>query len=184
MERGAGGRMETLQRDGILNDTVDLDDLTLRVEAEQYSALGRERHAQGDVEDAAAYYQMSLDLFPTAEAHTYLAWALASRSRWEEAISECKKAIQLNPNLGNPYNDIGVYLERLGRVEEALGWFERALRAPDYDCRHYPYYHIGRIFEQMARFGDARNAYLDSLELSPSWETARFALRRVLGFLN
>ena len=166
------------------NEYSQQETSSLQVEAEQYSALGHERQAQGDVEDAAAYYQMSLDLFPTAEAHTCLAWALAARENWDDAIRECEKAIALDPHLGNPYNDIGVYLDRAGSSEEAIHWFEKAITARHYDCRQYPYYHIGRIREQQARFIEARNAYLESLEFCPQWELARISLRRVLGFLN
>ena len=33
---------------------------------------------------------------------------------------ECKRAIEIDPDFGNPYNDIGVYLIDLNRFEEAI----------------------------------------------------------------
>lgn len=159
-------------------------DSALREEAAEYRALGQERQAHGDVDDAAAYYRMSLDLYPTAEAHTYLGWALAARGHWEEAIAECEKAIALDPDLGNPYNDIGVYRIEQGRLAEALPYLEKAAASPRYDCRHYPHYHRGRILERMARFAEARDAYQASLEIEPDWEPAQFGLWRSLSFLN
>ncbi|MES2464851.1 MAG: tetratricopeptide repeat protein [Armatimonadota bacterium] len=165
-------------------DALELTDLNARVEAEEYRTLGQERQAQGDVEDAAAYFQISLDLFPTAEAHTYLGWAIACRGSWEEAISECEKAIALDPDLGNPYNDIAVYLIELARLDEALPYLDRAVAAPRYDCRNYPYYHRGRILERKGRFMEARDAYRASLDIEPEWEPAKVAFHRALGFLN
>lgn len=156
----------------------------LREEAAQYRTLGAERQTAGDMEDAAVYYTMSLELFPTAEVHTSLAITLASRGRWEEAITHCKEAIALDPELGNPYNDMAVYLSELGRNREALPFLEQAITAPRYESRHYSYYHRGRILEQMARFTEARDAYLTALELLPNWEPARRAYHRVLGWLN
>lgn len=164
--------------------TYDLADLGRQAEAEEFRDLGQERHAAGDVEDAAAYYQMSLDIYPTPEAYTYLGVTLAARGAWEEAITQCHHAIALDPDLGNPYNDIGVYTAELGDLDEALEWLEKALRAPRYDCRHYPHFHRGRILEQMARFAEARDAFWLSLRYEPNWEPARTALRRVLGWLN
>ncbi|MBC8104851.1 MAG: tetratricopeptide repeat protein [Cytophagales bacterium] len=161
-----------------------LGDLNLRVEAEEYRTLGQERQAQGDVEDAAAYYQMSLELFPTAEAHTNLGWVIACRGGWEEAIAECEKAIALDPDLGNAYNDIAVYLIELDRLDDALPFLDKALAAPNYDCRHYPHYHRGRILERKARFMEARDAYRKSMDLDPTWEPARIGLHRAFGFLN
>jgi tetratricopeptide (TPR) repeat protein len=168
-------------------DDVDADeyaDLSLQAEAEEYRALGQERQAHGDVDDAAAYYRMSLDLYPTAEAHTYLGWTLASRGNWEEAIEECTKAIALDPDLGNPYNDIGVYLIEMDRLDEALDYLNQATEAPRYDCRHYPHYHRGRVLERMARFTEARDAYRTAVEMEPAWEPARLGLYRALAFLN
>ena len=166
------------------DDSLDLTDLNARVEAEEYRNLGQERQAQGDVEDAAAYYRVSLDLFPTAEAHTYLGWAIASRGSWDEAIAECEKAIALDPDLGNPYNDIAVYLIELNRLDEALPYLEKAKAAVRYDCCHYPYYHQGRILERKGRFTAARDAYRASLDIEPTWEPARIGFHRALGFLN
>jgi tetratricopeptide (TPR) repeat protein len=165
-------------------DELNLTELTRRVEAEQYRTLGQERHAAGDVEDAGAYYQMSVALYPTAEAYTYLGVALAARGQWSDAIVQCERAIQIDPDLGNAYNDIAVYTAELGRLHEALHWLDKAVAAKKYDCRNYPFYHRGRILEQLARFNEARDAYMTSLEIEPDWEPARVALRRVLGWLN
>jgi len=55
----------------------------------------------------------------------------------DEAIAECKRAIEVDPEFGNPYNDIGSYLIALGRHDEAIPWLEQAIVAPRYDPRHY-----------------------------------------------
>lgn len=164
-------------------DTVE-PNFFVSLEAEEYHALGRQRFVEGDIEDAAAYYQTSIDLFPTAEAHTDLGVVLASKGEWEGAISQCKVAIALSPDIGNPYNDIGVYLAELDRIEEALEWFNRAIEAPDYDCRHYPHFHRGRLLEQLGRFTEARDAFHHSLAIEPGWQPAQLALQHVLGWLN
>lgn len=155
-----------------------------RDEAAEYRALGEARQQAGDIEDAAAYYRLSIELFPTAEAHTCLAHTLAARARWAEAAAECEKAIALDPDLGNPYNDQAVYLIEQNRLDDALPLLDQALAAPVYDCRHFPHYHRGRILERRVRFFEARDAYQESLNIEPSWEPARIALWRVLGFLN
>src|SRR5712692_7637543 len=68
---------------------------------------------EGDYERAVELYQTSLELHPTAEAHTFLGWTYHFQGRIEEAITECKRAIELDPDFGNPYNDIGAYLIKL-----------------------------------------------------------------------
>ena len=69
---------------------------------------------EGDYDRAVELYQSSLDLYPTAEAHTFLGWTYHFQGRLDEAIAECKRAIEIDPEFGNPYNDIGAYLIELG----------------------------------------------------------------------
>src|SRR5438034_3878478 len=69
---------------------------------------------QGDLERAIEFYQRSIGVCPTAEAHTFLGWTLSFQGRLEEATRECLKAIEVDPDFGNPYNDIGCYLMQQG----------------------------------------------------------------------
>ena len=64
----------------------------------------------GDLEAAIRLYKESITLHPTADAHTYLGWTYSFQGRIEEAIAQCEIAIEIDPDFGNPYNDIGVYL--------------------------------------------------------------------------
>src|ERR1700719_158342 len=84
---------------------------------------------EGDYERAVELYRSSLQLHPTAEAHTFLGWTYHFQGKLDEAIAECKLAIELDPEFGNPYNDIGAYLIELGRFEEAIPWLGVAYKA-------------------------------------------------------
>src|SRR5256885_11051849 len=75
---------------------------------------------EGDYERAVELYHSSLELYPTAEAHTFLGWAYHFQGKIDDAIAECKRAIEIDPDFGNPYNDIGAYLIEMGRSEEAV----------------------------------------------------------------
>src|SRR6202521_3550 len=101
---------------------------------------------EGDYDRAVELYLGSLDLHPTAEAYTFLGWTYRYQGKIEEAIAECKKAIQIDPEFGNPYNDIGAYLIEKGEYDEALSWLERALQSRRYESYHYPHYNLGRAY--------------------------------------
>jgi tetratricopeptide (TPR) repeat protein len=79
---------------------------------------------RGELEAAIDLYKQSIALHPTAEAHTFLGWTYRFQGRLEEAIEECRRAIEVDPAFGNPYNDIGAYLIELGRAAEAIPWLE------------------------------------------------------------
>ena len=41
----------------------------------------------------------------------------------------------MRPDVGNPYNDIGSYLIKLGRLDDAIPWLRRAMTARRYEPR-------------------------------------------------
>jgi tetratricopeptide (TPR) repeat protein len=135
-----------------------------RAPAERALAQALRLQNEGRYEDAQRTYRRSIALYPTAEGFTFLGWALSFLDRHEEAIGCCKRAIEIDPEFGNPYNDIGAYLIQLGRHESAVPWLERAKKASRYDCYHYPYYNLGRVYEMMGRFHDALQEYRGAVE--------------------
>nr|HQU28310.1 tetratricopeptide repeat protein [Nitrospirales bacterium] len=70
---------------------------------------------KGKLEEAVDLYKQSIELFPTAEAHTFLGWTYSFMGQLNEAIEECHRAIRQDPDFGNPYNDIGAYLIELNQ---------------------------------------------------------------------
>jgi tetratricopeptide (TPR) repeat protein len=99
-----------------------------------------------DFDEAIRLYRESIALYPTADAHTYLGWAYSFQGRLNEAIAQCEIAINLDPEFGNPYNDIGVYLMQQEQLDDAIPWLERAKSAKRYEPRHFPYINLGRIY--------------------------------------
>jgi tetratricopeptide (TPR) repeat protein len=163
---------------------VPLHRPTRRAEAWHFLQRAYEQQLAGRLDDAVICYKKSLEVHPTAEGHTFLGWTYSFMGRYAEAIRECEQAIQLDPEFGNPYNDIGAYLIELGRGEEAIPWFEQALVAKRYDTRHYPYVNLGRVYEQLGCWPEALRAYTQALTLHPKDPFAVRALARLQGALN
>ncbi len=133
----------------------------------------------GELERSADAYERSIRLEPTAEAHTFHGWALSFMGRYDDAIEECKRAIDVDPSFGNPYNDIGAYLIEVGRLDEAIPWLERAIAAPRYCCYFYAYTNLARVYLQKGLREKARKALRQALEVNPEYEPAQELLRRI-----
>jgi Tfp pilus assembly protein PilF len=138
----------------------------------------------GELGDAIALYRRAIALFPTAEAHTYLGWAYAMMDRYKESIAECEKAIAIDPDFGNPYNDIGAYLIEMGRAEEAMSWLRRALAAPRYTTPQFPLVNMGRVYERLGEPYRALAVYDRAIAIAPLYLPAHWARMGLLGRLN
>jgi tetratricopeptide (TPR) repeat protein len=132
---------------------------------------------QGEMDLAISLYKRSIEIYPTAEAYTFLGWSYRFQGDLEAAIGECKKAIEVDPDFGNPYNDIGAYLIELGRHEEAVPWLEKAVQSARYDAYHYPWYNLGRVYVAREMYNKARECFQKSLDAEPGYDLAVDALR-------
>jgi Tfp pilus assembly protein PilF len=121
----------------------------------------------GELDDAIRLYKESIALSPTADAHTYLGWAYSFQGRIDEAIAQCEIAIRLDPEFGNPYNDIGVYLMQQQKLDEAIPWLEKAKTAKRYEPRHFPFMNLGRVYAVKGMINKALEEFRQAVELDP-----------------
>jgi len=128
---------------------------------------------QGQLAQAVEMYQRSIATYPTAEAHTLLAWNYGGMGETDLAISEAKKAIALDPDYGNPYNDIGVVLIEMGRLDAAIPWLNKAIAAKRYEPRHFPHLNLGIIWVRKGMWDTAFAAFEEALRLAPEFPLPR-----------
>ena len=154
---------------------------------EQFQDLcerGTKRLMEGRVSEAIELYEKSIDVKPTAEGYTFRGWAISFLGYLDEAIEDCKKAIQLDPEFGNPYNDIGVYLMQLGKLDDAVPWLQQAKRAKRYEPRHFPYLNLGRVFLAKGDEMRALDEFVKALELHPGDAGALEGMKKIKYSVN
>ena len=138
--------------------------------------IGVEQLMGGQIALAMDTFDESLKTSPTAEGYTYRGWARSFMGRYSDAINDCQRAIRVDSEFGNPYNDIGVYLMQLGRLDEAVTWLERAKQAKRYTPRHFPFLNLGHIFMIRGEQLKALDEFVKALEFDPENEIARKAI--------
>ena len=155
-----------------------------KTQAQQCFEEAFDAQMDGDYDRAVEMYQKSIALYPTAEAYTFLGWTYHMQGKVQQAIAECKLAIEVDPDFGNPYNDIGAYLIGLERYDEAIPWLEQAITAKRYDPRHFPYFNLGRVYLAKGLLNRARELFRKSLEIEPRYTLARQALEDLRRMVN
>jgi len=161
-----------------------VDDAEEREQAFDLWREGYRLQMAGDLDAAVQAYRRSLTVRPTAEAHTFLGWALSFQGHLEEAIAECHRAIAVDPDFGNPYNDIGVYLMQQDRLDDAIPWLEKAKAAPRYEPRHFPYMNLGRVYTRQGKWRDALRELEQAARVAPRDPGAAHALHELRGRMN
>ena len=145
---------------------------------------GLRAQEHGEMDRAIELYRESIEILPTAEGHTFLGWALSYQGKLDEAIEQCHHAIEVDPNFGNPYNDIGVYLMQRNQPDEAIPWLQRAKQAIRYEPRHFPYINLGHIYVQRGELIKAIEEFKGALRLAPDDERIQHQIDQLSAKLN
>lgn len=122
-----------------------MDELTVK-RAHELMQKGLAAVLRGDLKRAREKFKASASYCETADALTYWGWMEHQLGNTALAILLCHKAIQVDPDFGNPYNDIGSYLIALGKLDDAIPWLEKAAQAKRYEPRQFPHMNLGRIY--------------------------------------
>ncbi len=87
--------------------------------------------------------------------------------RFEQAITDCSKAIQLCPALAEAWNNRGIAYRNIGQVERAISDYTRAVEINP----NYPeaLNNRGVAYDQLGRFEEAISDYSRSIELNPDF---------------
>ena len=138
----------------------------------------------GKLDRAIELYRDSIEVYPTAEAHTFLGWAMSFQGRLAEATQECLRAIEIDSEFGNPYNDIGVYLMQQDKLDESISWLEKAKQAKRYEPRQFPFLNLGRIYIRQGRWWQALHELEAAVRLAPGDVRAARILHSLRARLN
>ncbi len=157
---------------------------SVKERAQEFLQKAYRLQMSGNLTEAIETYKKSIEVLPTAEAHTFLGWAYSFLGDYDRAIEECEAAIELDPDFGNPYNDIGAYYIQMGELDEAIPYLEQAMQAGRYATPHFPHYNYGRILERKGLWFEALDEYKKSLKYEPSYTLAKDAFYRLQGLLN
>jgi tetratricopeptide (TPR) repeat protein len=96
------------------------------------------------------------------------ALALGRRDRFEEALRDLDRALELKPHFAEAHVNRGIFSERLGRLDAALAAFDRGI---ELDPRDYQaYVNRGLLQERRGRLDLALEDYSRAIALAPTDE--------------
>ena len=125
-----GGAKSPQERAQGLNNAVAYFQKALTLSPKYRDAsnnLGNALRELGRMDEAIVAWRRTIAIGPHAFAYYNLARALYERDLIDEATDAMQNAIRLAPNFPDAHNNFGNLLRQSGKVEEAIGQFDRAI---------------------------------------------------------
>ena len=124
--------------------------------------------------EAAEHIYQALQRQSDQAAFSQFCGDYASSSQWDDALTNCGRAIELNPRSVNARYTRAMVYKNLDRLDEALAEFLRVL---ELDPLHEAaMQNAGYISAQMGRDEDARGYYEQYLQLNPANAAVRMSV--------
>ncbi len=100
-------------------------------------------------------------------AHWYMGTRASMQRHWEDASTELKKAVELNPKAGSVYNQLGYALLLQGKKDDAVAAFKNYMEtAPKEPNAHDS---LAAALLAASRLDEAETEYKKALEVSPQF---------------
>ena len=100
--------------------------------------------------------------------------------RYDTAIAEAEKALELNPNSAHAYATLGHVLLFAGKSQEAITMIKKAIRLNPYPPSWY-YANLGGAYKVLGHYDEAIQMFKKALEKSPDNLVALVSLSGVYG---
>jgi protein O-GlcNAc transferase len=144
----------------------------------QHFRLGALCCASNDYIQAAAHFERALAIRPDwSEAWRHYGFCLMKSHRYQEALDSLHNATALDERAGQSHIvmlNIGVCLENLGRMTEALASYRRAVTLnPDYAIG---WFNLAGVLRRHGTMEEVANCYLKAVQIKPDWDIAHLNL--------
>ncbi len=113
----------------------------------------------------------------SAEAYIKQAESYYTQGKFEEAITECKRAIEIKPEVAIAYKIAGNATQAMGKVDAARYWYVQALEIqPDFAEIHA---NLGSIYAHHKQWQNSIACYQKAIEIKPDLVVAYRNLAKV-----
>jgi type IV pilus assembly protein PilF len=141
---------------------------------QKYMEQGRLELALENLKKALAYDD------GYADAHTVIAVLYERIGDPKQAEEHYRRAAQLKPKGGSELNNYGAFLCKIGRYDEAVSYFERAIADPFYATPEVALTNSGTCLLKAGKRDAAEKALRAALDRDPNNAEALFQLASVL----
>jgi tetratricopeptide (TPR) repeat protein len=168
-----------------LDEAVDSYKRAIELEpkfASAYRGLGNALLLQKKLDEAVACGKTAVELDPKdalAWLHLHAAVRqLRDQTKWDEAITWIRKAIELSPTVPHGYRELGITFVSRNKLDEAIAVYRQGVeRIPDDYSMHLQ---LAGLLWGKGRLEEAATSYRQAIKLNPNSVAAHSSLGNVL----
>ncbi len=152
-------------------------------EAESNLILGLQSATNGDPLAERNYYQKVVDAYPQDErAHNFLADNYYGQQEYEKAVTEYKKAVEINPNFSPAYNSMGYVNRFMGKNDEAEKAFKKYIELIPEDPNPYDSY--AELLMKIGKYEESNEQYSAALKNDSNFWPSYVGIATNLNYLD
>jgi type IV pilus biogenesis/stability protein PilW len=135
-------------------------------QAEAHFQLGLSYLNDNNIQPAFVEFQKAIEFNPdNKEAHNMIGVIyLTKLEDYSNAVSHFKKALILDKNFSEAYNNLGNAYEKIGMHDDAIESYKAAIANPLYRNTPLAFYNMGMLYYKLTRYDDAMDAFKESLK--------------------
>jgi Flp pilus assembly protein TadD len=142
--------------------------------------LGTAYEAAGRLADATAEYREGMRLDPkSASAMDSLGYVLVRQRKFAEAVPLLTEAVRLRPDLAPSYATLAGALMEVGRLDDSIATYQRALSFPENAASADVHNNYGIALAYRGRTAEAAAAWREALRVNPDFADAKTNLERL-----
>ena len=147
---------------------------TLNAEADYFYEQGVQAVFNENYDAAEFFLLKSLEIESSELVYGCLGWLYGTLlGKEKKALTFFRKAILQNPKNGDLYNDYGALLLKMGRLEESIKWFSRAVRLTKSQKKHFALYNLALVYRNWKQPQRSLRYLHLALRCQPDFQEAR-----------
>ena len=127
--------------------------------------IGLSYYNEGKFQQAYIEFQNALEINPKDKEALNLIGILQliQFEDFEKAIEYFKRALKVDKNFSEASNNLGIAYERIGKTDEAIASYQKAIANPMYPNPEKAYNNLGRIYYRAGQYDKAIDSFIASL---------------------
>ena len=130
---------------------------------------------RGNYELASSEIDKAIEIDKTAEYLNLKGLILTELGKYEDSKNAYVAALELEPELSELHNNLGLLFLKMKKVDEAVVSFEESVKKNVNNA--LAYINLGKALIELERYDDALSAYNRALEIDPSNQDAKEAVQ-------